>query len=107
MQTIHERGSGLPAPPIPKRNLLALMLAAVSTVAASSALTHASPVLVQGFLTAERWENIGGNTGTGGIDDLKAAIAAGAPTVTAYVPGPNLPQTSPNIDNFGSRTWGW
>lgn len=66
------------------------------------------PVLTQGFMKVERWENIGGATGPVGIDDLKAAIAAGGPTTTYFVPGANVPQTAnPNLSNFGSKVWGW
>jgi PA14 domain len=65
------------------------------------------PTLSQGFLIAERWENIGGNTGTGGIGDLITAIAGGPPTTTFYVSEAAVPQTSPNIDNFGQRLSGW
>jgi hypothetical protein len=65
------------------------------------------PVLRQGFLTYERWEGIGGDTGPGGIDVLKAAIAGGPPTFSSFVSGPDAPQTNPGIDNFGGRLWGW
>jgi hypothetical protein len=65
------------------------------------------PVLTQYFMRTERWENIGAGTGVGGIDDLKNAIAARAPDVTYYLPGPNAPQTNPDLSNFGGKLTGW
>lgn len=63
------------------------------------------PVQIQGFLTLERWDNIGGNTGTAGQDDLKAAIAAGSPTTIFYVKGATM--NDQGIDNYGAKMSGW
>ena len=70
------------------------------------------PTLTQGFMKVERWENIGGATGLGGIADLEtnipgSGVTGTTPTTTFYEPGPNVPQTNPNISNFGGRVWGW
>src|SRR5258706_6777501 len=89
----------------PIRASLAMVGATLLVGAASYA--RAATTLTQGFLTVDRWENIGGNTGLTGIDDLKTAIAGGAPTVTFYTPGANVDQTNPNLDSFGQRAWGW
>lgn len=67
----------------------------------------AAAVLTQGFLTVDRWEGIGGATGTAGISDLETAIAGGKPTVTFYAPSAAVEQTNPNIDQFGMLLWGW
>jgi hypothetical protein len=71
------------------------------------------PTLTQGFLRVQQWQNIGGNTGSGGIVDLKTNFDSVTgdpitpPTVSYYVGGANVPSTSPNVDNFGDKIWGW
>lgn len=70
-------------------------------------LQAVNPVLTQGFLAVDRWENIGDATGPAGIEDLKNAIAGGPPTFSFYVAGPDVPQSNPNIANFGGRLIGW
>jgi hypothetical protein len=70
------------------------------------------PTLTQGFLKVERWENIGSGVGAFGMDDFKTNIAGSGvvgttPTTTFYAGGANVPQSSPNVNNFGIRAWGW
>jgi hypothetical protein len=70
------------------------------------------PAFTQGLLKVEQWQNIGGGTGQAGINDLKTNIpgsgVTGTPNTTLYyVGGGNVPPTSPNVDNFGDRVWGW
>jgi len=60
------------------------------------------PHLTQGFLKADQWKNV-----TGGITELKTAIGARAPDVSFFVAGADVPQTAPNIDDFGDRVTGW
>ena len=84
----------------------------VNTVASLDAALTVDAVtpktLTQGFLTVDRYENIGGNTDIAtGIRDLTNAIATSSPTVSFVVPGPNIPQTSPDIGNFGNKVSGW
>ncbi len=62
------------------------------------------PTLTQGFLTVERWEGIGGTA----VSAVQAAIETPtAPTRTLFAAGPNLAQTSPNVNDFGARVSGW
>ncbi len=81
----------------------------INTLTSSSAVltvvAYTPPVQIQGFLTIDRWDNIGGNTGATGQADLKAAIAAGPPTTTFYVAGATL--NDQGIDNFGAKMSGW
>ena len=64
--------------------------------------------LTQGWLEVDRYENIGGNTGTQGITDTINAINAGGfPTTIFGAAGPNVPNSSPDISNFGCKVWGW
>jgi len=70
------------------------------------------PSFTQGLLKVEQWQNIGGGTGSGGIGDLKtnipgSSVTGTTPTTTYYVGGGNLLPTSPNVDSFGDRVWGW
>ncbi len=65
------------------------------------------PALTQGFLLGERWTDIGSDTGTGGIDTLKTAIAGGPANSTFYVSSAAAEQTSPDLSNFGQRLSGW
>ena len=83
-----------------------------STAATLTVDQNIPPSLTQGFLKVEQWQNIGGATGANGIADLKTNIpgsgnVGGPPTTTSYVGGPNVPQSNPNISNFGDRVWGW
>ncbi len=64
-----------------------------------------APQLTQGFATSDRWEGIGANTGLTGLDDLRAAILAGPPTVSSFIGSINIPDAG--IDNFGGRVSGW
>ena len=72
-------------------------------------VAYTPPVQIQGFLTIERWDNIGNTTGTAGQDALKAAIAAGPPTTTFYVAGATLndqgivADASPDVDVLVKR----
>lgn len=62
------------------------------------------PVLTQGFLTAERWTGMGGTA----VQPVKDAIAnSTAPSSTFFVAGPNIPQTAPDVNDFGVRVSGW
>ena len=88
----------------------------VNTNTSTSALLtvdqNTPPALTQGFLRVERWENIGPGTGAFGMDDFKTNIAGSGvvgttPTTAFYAGGANVPQSSPNVDNFGIRAWGW
>src|SRR6266850_119196 len=88
----------------------------VNTNTSTSALLtvdqNTPPALTQGFLKVERWENIGSRTGGFGLDDLRTNIpgsgVVGTPYTTAFfIGGANVPQSSPNISNFGDRAWGW
>jgi hypothetical protein len=70
------------------------------------------PTFTQGLLKVEQWQNIGAGTGNGGIADLKtnipgSSVTGSTPTTTYYVGGGNVPPTSPNVDSFGDRVWGW
>lgn len=83
-----------------------------STSAVLTVDQNSPPSLTQGFLKVERWENIGNNGGVTGISDLKTNIAGNGvtgttPTTTFYVGGANVPQTNPDLSNFGDRAWGW
>jgi len=83
-----------------------------STAAILSVDANTPPALTQGFLKVERWENIGDATGSGGVNDLRTNIpgsgnVGGPPTTTFYVGGGNIPQSNPDISNFGDRAWGW
>jgi PA14 domain. len=88
----------------------------VNTNVSSPALlqvdANTPPTFTQGFLKVEQWQNIGGGVGSGGIADLKTNIAGSGvtgrpPTTSYFVGGANVPQTSPNVDSFGDRIWGW
>jgi hypothetical protein len=69
------------------------------------------PTLTQGFLRVEQWQNIGSTIGSAGMADLKTNLDSNgnplSPTLSYYVGGASVPQTSPNVDNFGDRIWGW
>jgi hypothetical protein len=83
-----------------------------STAATLTVDANTPPTLTQGFLKVEQWKNIGGDTGSGGLTDLKTNIVGSGvtgttPTLTYYVGGANVGQTSPDVDNFGDRIWGW
>jgi hypothetical protein len=69
------------------------------------------PTLTQGFLKVEQWQNLGPDTGSSGIIDLKTNLTSNgdpiSPTLTYYVGGAGVAQTSPDVDNFGDRIWGW
>lgn len=63
-----------------------------------------TPTLTQGFLTAERWTGMGGTA----VQPIKDAIAnSTAPNSMFFVSGPNIPQTAPDINDFGVRVSGW
>ena len=38
---------------------------------------------------------------------MTCPLVGTAPTLTYYVGGGNVPQTSPDVDNFGDRVFGW
>jgi hypothetical protein len=83
-----------------------------STSATLTVDQNLPPTLTQGFMKVERWENIGNNGGATGMGDLKTNIAGASvtgttPTTTFYVGGANVPQTAPDLSNFGDRAWGW
>jgi hypothetical protein len=84
-----------------------------SAVATLTVDPNTPPTLTQGFLQVQQWQNIGSLSGSqGGIDDLKTNLNANGdpltpPTLTYYVGGANVPQTSPDVDNFGDKIWGW
>lgn len=67
------------------------------------------PVLTQGFLTAKRWNDIGGTVNLAGLDVVRALLPGGAnpasPSLTFYLAGPNLPDQG--IDNYGAEITGW
>ena len=70
------------------------------------------PTLTQGFLQVQQWQNQGSDTTSGGLTDLRTNVAGmgvtgTTPNLTYYVGGANVPTTSPNVDNFGDRIWGW
>lgn len=76
-----------------------------SSDAILTVVAYTPPVQIQGFLTIDRYDNIGGNTGTAGQDDLKAAISNGPPTTVFYVPGATM--NDQGIDNYGAKMYGW
>jgi len=61
----------------------------------------------QGFLKVERWLNLDTSERVAGINSVRAAIAGGPPTSIFYIAGPNQPQTSPDLQQFGTRITGW
>jgi hypothetical protein len=84
----------------------------VSSPALLQVDANTPPSFTQGFLKVEQWQNIGGGVGSGGIFTLKTNIPGSGvdgtpPTTTYFVGGGNVPPTSPNVDNFGDRVWGW
>jgi len=83
-----------------------------STAATLTVDANTPPTLTQGFMRVEQFQNLGGDTGSGGVADLKTNLNSNGdplttPTLSYYVGGANVPQTSPDVDNFGDRIWGW
>jgi hypothetical protein len=70
------------------------------------------PAFTQGLLKVEQWQNIGGAVAAAGLGDLKTnipglGVTGTPPTTTYYAGGGNVPTTTPNVDSFGDRIWGW
>src|SRR6266404_2833223 len=75
-----------------------------SAVATLTVDPNTPPTLTQGFLQVQQFQNIGPNVGSGGLADLKTNLDGDGnplttPTLTYYVGGANVPQTSPDVDN--------
>lgn len=77
----------------------------VTSAEATLTVNAAPAVLTQGFAKVERYENIGSTTDA---QSLKDAIATGSPvTATYFITSLAAPQTSPDLNNFGSVVTGW
>jgi len=78
-----------------------------STNSAAATVTVDSPtpaVLTQGFLTVQRYTDIDGEYISALYGDPNFPAS---PTTVYWVPGADLPQTVPNLENFGAIAWGW
>lgn len=62
------------------------------------------PVFTQGFLTVQRYANIPGTALVNLYSDPSYALP---PATVYWVPGADVPQTVPDLSDFGAIAWGW
>ncbi len=80
-------------------------IGSTNSQAATLTVDAATPaVLTQGFLTAQRYTNI--------ASALLSALYSdpsypGSPGTVYWVNAADVPQTAPNLDDFGAIAWGW
>jgi len=80
-------------------------LASLTSAAAKLTVDPKSaPVFTQGFLTVDQFQNIPGSTVQSLFDDPRFPSQ---PDVIYWATGPDVPQTVPSLDSFGSMVVGW
>jgi hypothetical protein len=80
-------------------------IGSTNSVAATVTVDPASPpVFTQGFLTVQRYTNI---TGTALVNLYSDTSYPASPAINYWVAGADVPQTVPDLSDFGAIAWGW